>query len=92
MDAPARKQEVARMVRELLLEKFGDEMEIEPDQPLEQAGLDSVDMLDALAVIEERFDVTFERDDLVGIASLAELYEVVYDRLLLEKGEDFAIE
>ena len=64
---------------------------IGPEDNLLEAGLDSVDLLDAVATIEKLFDIAFERDELIGIATLAELVEVVTDRLFEERGEDFSL-
>lgn len=92
MDAAGRQQAVGQKINAALIEKFGQDFaQIGPDDPLLEAGLDSVDLLDALATIEELFAISFERDELIGIGTLAELVEVVTDRLIEEQGEDFEI-
>lgn len=92
MDAEEHRQRVIARIEAALGEKFGAEFTaIARDQRLEAAGLDSVDLLDALAAVEKLFGIALEQEDLVGIGTLDELYVVVYDRLLDERGEDFSI-
>lgn len=74
--------EVASQVNKVLAEKFGEEiMDLGLDEPLSASGLDSVDMLDALAALEKYFEVAFEREELVGISTREELYQVVYEQV-----------
>jgi len=90
MDAAERQRLVSERIDAALSEKFGDDFaQLGPGDPLQDAGLDSVDLLDALATIEKLFAISFERDELVGIGTLAELYEVVTGRLIEERGEDY---
>jgi acyl carrier protein len=92
MDAAARQQAVGQKIHAALIERFGEEFEqIGPEDDLLEAGLDSVDLLDAVATIEKLFDLAFERDELIGIATLAELVEAVTDRLVEERGENFEV-
>ena len=92
MDSAERQQAVSQKIHTALVERFGDDFEkIGPEDDLLEAGLDSVDLLDAVATIEKLFDIAFERDELIGIATLAELVEVVTGRLVEERGEDFQI-
>ncbi len=93
MDPQERKRRVAERISRALGEKFGEDFRrLSPADPLQESGLDSVDMLDALAELEKLFRITFDRDELVGIGTLEELFEVVHDRLVEERGEDFEIE
>lgn len=93
MERQEQRERVARCVDALLEAEFGEDYRrLGPDDPLQEAGLDSVDVLDALAAIEKRFRITFDRDELVGIASLADLHQLVFEQLLAERGEDFVLE
>ena len=92
MHESEKKHGVDERIHALLVDRFGDELAaIGPEDPLQEAGLDSVDMLDALAGIEKLFQLTFDRDELIGIACLDELYELVYDKLIETHGEKFEL-
>lgn len=72
-----------------LTEKFGDEFKnLKRDEPLQSAGLDSVDILDTIAIIEKLAGVYFDSDELMEIESLDDLYKLVFDKLALPEQED----
>ena len=83
------KQKIIEKMDRVLAEKFGDEFkDLKRDKPLQSAGLDSVDILDTIAILEKLTGVYFDSDELMDIESLDDLYELVFDKLAQAAQED----
>ncbi len=81
MDQQKRQQIINKMDR-ALADKFGDEFnDLRRDESLQSAGLDSVDILDTIAILEKISGVYFERDELIEIDTLDELYDLVLKKV-----------
>ncbi len=53
---------------------------IRPDQPIGALGLDSIDFVEMLCVIESELNVTVRDDDLAAAATVGELAELICRR------------
>lgn len=79
------------MTREELIEKtkvvLAEEFEIEesdivPDASLKNTlGLDSLDLVDVVVLVEQNFGITLKGPDFVGIATFDDFYEMLWRKL-----------
>ncbi len=82
-------KKLKKIIDDALREKFGDEFgKLHHDQSLQSAGLDSVDILDTIAIIENISGVFFERDELMDIDTLDDLYNLVFEKSISPDKED----
>ena len=73
---------MAQQVTEVLQDRFGEAFrDLSPEESLAEQGLDSVDVLDALAALEQHFSIVLETEDLVGIDRLRDLVDLVSAKL-----------
>ena len=73
---------VAQQVTDVLQDRFGGAFrDLSPDASLAAQGLDSVDVLDALAALEQHFGIALDTEDLVGIECLRDLENLVNAKL-----------
>lgn len=79
------------MTREELIEKtkaiLAEEFEVEvsdivPDASLKDTlGLDSLDLVDVVVLVEQNFGVTLKWPDFAGIETFADFYEMLWNKL-----------
>ena len=81
------KAEVTAAVAALLRERFPETLgELVPAASLVSLGLDSVDVLDALAGLERHFSILLEQDDLEDLESFSDLVDLVCRKIGLPEG------
>ncbi|MBO5188324.1 MAG: acyl carrier protein [Alistipes sp.] len=79
------------MTKEELIEKaivvLAEEFEIEaaaitPEALLtETLGLDSLDLVDVVVLVEQNFGITLKGPDFVGVATFADFYEMLWRKI-----------
>lgn len=79
------------MTKEELIDKakavLAEEFEIEaaslvPEASLKETlGLDSLDLVDVVVLVEQHFGVTLKGPDFVGVTTFADFYEMVWRKL-----------
>lgn len=79
------------MTKEELIEKakavLADEFEIEvseivPEASLKETlGLDSLDLVDVVVLVDQNFGVTLQGPDFAGVATFADFYEMLWGKL-----------
>jgi acyl carrier protein len=72
-------------VRELITAELSKLADIDPDKMTPEATLadldiDSLDLVELAQIIEERYDVTLERDDFKDITTVNDAMEVIVER------------
>ncbi len=77
-DGTSVEQQVTEVLRARFTEAFRD---LSPDASLADQGLDSVDVLDALAALEQHFAIALDTEDLMDIERLRDLVDVVRAKL-----------
>jgi acyl carrier protein len=72
-------EEIIEKASEVLAEEFEiDPAEITPDASLKDTlGLDSLDFVDVVVLVEQHFGVTLTGPDFVGIATFKDFYELL---------------
>ena len=72
-------EEIIEKASEVLAEEFEiDPTEITPDASLKDTlGLDSLDFVDVVVLVEQHFGVTLTGPDFVGIATFKDFYELL---------------
>ena len=77
------KQELINQVNEVLAEEFEVEAsEFAPDAVIKETlQLDSLSLVDLVALIESTFSVKIQNSELSSIKTFADLYEFIYARL-----------
>lgn len=79
---------IARVDR-VLSDGFGvDITDLPLHGPLRDLEFDSIDVLDAAAMLEAHFEMTFERDDLARVNTRAELYDMVCLKVLGRRAQN----
>lgn len=63
-----------REIREMFLERVH-VTEIDDNQSLKELGLDSLDVVEMCLDLEEKYNVTFETEELAGIKTVGDLFE-----------------
>lgn len=73
------KEQIIENIREVLAEEFEvDIEEIQPDAPLMQTlELDSLDLVDMVVLIENKFGFTITPQDFYGVKSFQDLYDLI---------------
>ncbi len=73
---------VEQQVTEVLQARFGEAFHnLSPEESLAAQGLDSVDVLDALAALEQHFGIALDTEELMDIGRLRDLVNVVSAKL-----------
>ncbi len=54
--------------------------EIKPEATLEDLDIDSLDLVELAQIIEERYEVTLERDDFKDVTTVDAAIEVIVDK------------
>lgn len=77
------KQELINQVNEVLAEEFEVETsDITPDSVIKETlQLDSLSLVDLVALIESTFSVKIQNSELSSIKTFADLYEFIYARI-----------
>jgi acyl carrier protein len=71
-----------RTITELAATQFGMPLDrVNPDTPVDQLGIDSLDFLEFLFKIEDHYGITIPPESVVGVRSLSALAPVVDARL-----------
>jgi len=80
------KQELVKKINELITDEFEVELSIiEPDANIKKSlQLDSLSLVDLIALLEENFNISLKGADVVNIQTFDSLYEYVYDRVALD--------
>lgn len=80
------KEEVINIVNAFLVEEFEVEQEvIAPGAPLKDTlGLDSLDYVDLVVIIESNFGVKLGEADFVGIESFQDFYDTIDNKIKAE--------
>ena len=78
----ASREEVFERVKEVLTEQLGvDENEITEDASFqEDLDADSLDLVELVMGLEERFDVTIPEEDLEGVATVGQAVDLVLSK------------
>ncbi len=79
-------EEIVAKIREVLAEEFEvDVAEISPEGSLKDVlGLDSLDLVDVVVLIEEHFGITLKGPDFVGIKTFGDFNNLVIGKLAEE--------
>lgn len=77
------KEEIIAKANEVLAEEFETDINsISPDAPLKDTlGLDSLDLVDVVVLVEKHFGVTLTAPDFVGVKTFGDFYELINSRL-----------
>ena len=72
-------EEIVEKATTILAEEFGvEESEITPEASLKETlGLDSLDLVDVVVLVEQHFGVTLKGQDFVGIKTFNDFYELL---------------
>lgn len=72
-------EEIIAKATEVLAEEFEVEQELITDDASlkETLGLDSLDLVDVVVLIEQNFGVTLTSQDFIGVATFKDFYEVL---------------
>ena len=79
----ASREEIYERVKEVLSEQLGvEEGEINDEANFqEDLDADSLDLVELVMALEEEFDVTVDEEELEGIASVGQAYELITSKL-----------
>ncbi len=77
------KAEIIAKANEILACEFEvEESVITPEAPLKETlGLDSLDLVDVVVLIEENFGVTLKNSDFIGVKSFSDFYTLLDGRI-----------
>lgn len=76
-------EEIIEKATVVLAEEFEiDEAEITPEASLKETlGLDSLDLVDVVVLIEQHFGVTLKGPDFVGVVTFKDFYELLNSKI-----------
>ena len=76
-------EEIIEKATEVLAEEFEIEKEnITPEASLKDTlGLDSLDLVDVVVLVEQNFDVTLKGPDFVGVVTFKDFYELLHRKI-----------
>jgi len=75
------KHEVVDIIDGFLVEEFEiDEELIRPDATWSDIGIDSLDFVDIVVIIEKEFGFKLKGEDMVNIRTLGQFHEFIYNR------------
>ena len=74
---------VADKVKSIIVEQLGvDEEEVTPDASfVDDLGADSLDTVELVMALEEEFDITVPEEDLEGVQTVGQAYDLVKSKL-----------
>lgn len=76
-------EEIAAKIREILAEEFEvDAIEISPEGSLKDVlGLDSLDLVDVVVLVEQHFGITLKGPDFVGVKTFDDFNKLIIGKL-----------
>lgn len=76
-------EEIIEKATVVLAEEFEiDEAEITPEASLKETlGLDSLDLVDIVVLIEQHFGITLKGPDFVGVVTFKDFYELLNSKI-----------
>ena len=76
------KEEIILKANEVLAEEFETEIDaITPDALLKETlGLDSLDLVDVVVLVEQNFGITLTAPDFVGVKTFNDFYELLLSK------------
>ena len=77
------KTEIIAKANEVLAEEFEvEEGVMTPEAPLKETlGLDSLDLVDVVVLVEENFGVTLRNSDFIGVKTFDDFYNLLDSRI-----------
>ena len=77
------KEEIILKANEVLAEEFETDAEVKtPEAPLKETlGLDSLDLVDVVVLVEQNFGVTLTAPDFVGVKTFDDFYELLSKKI-----------
>ena len=77
------KEELIEKAKSILAEEFEvGAAEIVPDASLKDTlGLDSLDLVDVVVLVEQNFGITLKGPDFAGVITFADFYEMLWRKL-----------
>lgn len=77
------KEELVEKLKIVLAEEFEiDATNIVPEASLKDTlGLDSLDLVDVVVLVEQNFGVTLKRSDFVGVVTFSDFHKMLWDKL-----------
>lgn len=74
--------EIIEKINTILAEEFEKDPEtIRPEAPLmETLGLDSLDLVDVVVIIEQHFGVVMTSNDFIGVRTFQDFYDLVIEK------------
>ncbi|MCQ2351071.1 MAG: phosphopantetheine-binding protein [Paludibacteraceae bacterium] len=77
------KEEVIATVNAFLVEDFDlDKNSIAPESLITtDLGIDSLDIIDIIVSVKEKFGFKLEKDELINVKTLADLYELIHSHV-----------
>lgn len=77
------KHEVVNIINGFLIEEFElEENVVHPDASWSEMGIDSLDFVDIVVIIEKEFGFKLTGEDMVDIGKLGQFHEYIYQRQL----------
>lgn len=76
-------EEIIEKATVVLAEEFEvEEVNITPEASLKDTlGLDSLDLVDVVVLIEQHFGITLTGPDFIGVATFQDFYELLYRKI-----------
>ena len=76
-------EEIMEKATVVLAEEFEvEESAITPEASLKETlGLDSLDLVDVVVLVEQNFGITLKGPDFVGVATFADFYEMLWRKI-----------
>ncbi len=75
-------EEITRDVNNFLVEEFEiEENLITPDATWKQIGIDSLDFVDIVVIIEKKYGFKLKGEEMANIATLSQFYKHIFDRV-----------
>ena len=76
------KEDIAQNVNSFLIDEFEIEEDlIKPDATWKQIGIDSLDFVDIVVIIEKNFGLKIKGEEMAGVTTLDDFYSFILDRL-----------
>lgn len=77
------KNEVVNIINSFLVEEFEiNEDLVQPDATWGDMGIDSLDFVDIVVIIEKEFGFKLKGEDMVDVRTLGQFHEFIYNRHL----------
>ena len=77
------KNEVVDIINAFLVEEFEIEEDlVQPDATWGDIGIDSLDFVDIVVIIEKEFGFKLKGDDMINVRTLGQFHEFIYNRNL----------